>query len=54
VKFTHPVYLGDTCVAQVEVINKRDDKRMLTLKTTVTTNNGATEVVVGEAIVKKM
>lgn len=54
VKFTHPVYLGDHCVAEVEVISKRDDKRMLTLKTTVTTNNGATEVVVGEAVVKKM
>ncbi len=53
-KFTHPVYIGDHCVAEVEVISKRDDKKMLTLKTTVTTNNGATEVVVGEAIVKKM
>lgn len=54
IKFTHPVYLGDHCVATVEVISKRDDKRMLTLKTTVTTNNGETEVVVGEAIAKKM
>lgn len=53
-KFTHPVYIGDHCVAEVEVISKRDDKKMLTLKTTVTTNKGATEVVVGEAIVKKM
>ncbi len=54
IKFTHPVYIGDHCVAEVEVISKRDDKKMLTLKTTVTTNNGETEVVVGEAIVKKM
>lgn len=53
-KFTHPVYIGDHCVAEVEVIGKRDDKKMLTLKTIVTTNNGETEVVVGEAIVKKM
>lgn len=53
-KFTKPVYLGDTCVAQVEVINKRDDKQILTLKTTITTNNGETLVVDGEAVVKKM
>lgn len=53
-KFTHPVFLGDKCVAEVEVISKRDDKKMMTLKTTITTNNGETEVVVGEAIVKKM
>jgi 3-hydroxybutyryl-CoA dehydratase len=53
-KFLNPVYLGDSCVAEVEVMSKRADKKMLTLKTTITTNNGEVEVVVGEAIVKKM
>lgn len=53
-KFTHPVYYGDKCVAEVEVINKRDDKRMITLKTTITTNDGNTVVVTGEAVAKKM
>lgn len=53
-KFTHPVYYGDTCVAEVEVINKRDDKRLITLKTTITTNDGNTVVVTGEAVAKKL
>lgn len=54
VKFKKPVFLGDTCRAEVEVLTKRDDKQILTLKTTVTTNNGENVVVEGEAVVKKM
>lgn len=53
-KFTKPVYLDDTCVAEVEVIKMRDDKQIITLKTTVTTNDGADVVIEGEAVVKKM
>ncbi len=53
-KFLKPVYIGDECTAEVEVLSKRDDKQILVLKTTVTTNNSETEVITGEAVLKKL
>ncbi len=52
-KFTAPVKIGDTVTAVVTVTGKRDDKRIITLKTTVSNQRG--EVVVdGSAVVKKV
>jgi 3-hydroxybutyryl-CoA dehydratase len=52
-KFTAPVKIGDTVTAVVTVTEKRDDKRIITLKTTVSNQRG--EVVVdGRAVVKKV
>jgi 3-hydroxybutyryl-CoA dehydratase len=52
-KFTAPVKIGDTVTALVTVTEKRDDKRIITLKTTVSNQRG--EVVVdGRAVVKKV
>ena len=52
-KFKAPVKIGDTATATVTVIEKRDDKRLITLKTTVTNQNG--EVVIdGQAVIKKV
>lgn len=34
-EFTAPVKIGDTVTAEVEVLSKRDDKKLITLKTTV-------------------
>jgi len=52
-RFTAPVMIGDTVTAVVTVTEKRDDKRILKLKTTVSNQRG--EVVVdGSAVVKKM
>ena len=53
-KFLKPVYIGDECTAEVEVLSKRDDKQIIILKTTVTTNNGETEVISGQAVMKKL
>ena len=51
-KFTAPVKIGDTVTAVITVTDKRDDKRIITLKTTVSNQRG--EVVVdGSAVVKK-
>jgi 3-hydroxybutyryl-CoA dehydratase len=51
-KFMAPVKIGDTVTAVVTVLEKRDDKRIITLKTTVSNQRG--EVVVdGSAVVKK-
>lgn len=51
-KFTAPVKIGDTVTAVVTVTDKRDDKRIITLRTTVSNHRG--EVVVdGSAVVKK-
>ena len=49
-----PVYIGDECTAEVEVLSKRDDKQIIILKTIVTTNNGETEVISGQAVMKKL
>ncbi|WP_406678708.1 MaoC family dehydratase [Moorella sp. ACPs] len=52
-EFTAPVKIGDTVTAEAEVLSKRDDKKLITLKTTVTNQRG--EVVVkGQALVKKV
>lgn len=52
-KFTAPVKIGDTVTALVTVTEKRDDKRIITLKTTVSNQRG--EVVVdGRAVIKKV
>lgn len=53
-KFLKPVYIGDECTATAEVLSKRDDKQIIVLKTTVTTNNGETEVISGQAVLKKL
>ncbi len=52
-KFTAPVFIGDTVTAEVEVVDKAEDKRILTLKTTVTNQDG-TVVVDGRAKVMKL
>lgn len=52
VKFTAPSFIGDTLTAEVEVIEKRDDKNILTLKTIVTNQDGIV-VVDGQARVMK-
>lgn len=52
-KFTAPVKIGDTVTATATIIEKREDKRILKLKTTVTNQRG--EVVVdGTAVIKKI
>lgn len=53
-KFLKPVYIGEECVAEVEVLSKRDDKQIIVMKTTVTTNDGQTEVISGQAVMKKL
>ncbi len=53
VKFTAPVYIGDTLTAEAEVVEKREDKRILTLKTTVVNQDGKL-VVDGQAKAMKM
>ena len=52
-RFTAPVRLGDTVTATVAVTEKRDDKRIIKLRTTVSNQRG--EVVIdGTATVKKV
>lgn len=53
-KFVKPVYIGEECTAEVEVLSKRDDKQIIVMKTTVTTNNGETQVISGQAVMKKL
>lgn len=52
-KFLAPVGIGDTVTASVEVIAVREDKRLLTLRTDCTNQEG-TLVLTGEATVKCM
>ena len=49
-RFTAPVYLGDTVTARVTVKHVRDDKPVVTLET-VCTNQRGERVVEGEAVV---
>jgi acyl dehydratase len=49
--FKAPIYIGDEVTATVEVINIRDDKPIVTLKT-VCVNNKGVVVIEGEAVVK--
>ncbi len=51
-EFKLPVKIGDTVTAEVTVAEKRDDKRILKLKTTVSNQRGEL-VVDGSAVVKK-
>ena len=50
VRFTAPVYIGDTITAQVEVIEMNVEKNRIKLKTTCINQEGK-EVIVGEALV---
>lgn len=49
-KFKAPVFIGDTITATVEVTAYREEKRIATLKTTCTNQDGAV-VLEGEAVV---
>ncbi|AHF06188.1 MaoC family dehydratase [Desulfitobacterium metallireducens] len=52
-KFTAPVKIGDTVTATATITEKKDEKRLLKLKTIVTNQRG--EVVVdGNAVIKKI
>lgn len=52
-KFTAPVKIGDTVTATATITEKKDEKRILKLKTVVTNQRG--EVVVdGNAVIKKI
>ncbi|AMA73789.1 MULTISPECIES: MaoC family dehydratase [Aneurinibacillus] len=53
VKFKAPVKIGDTVRVIAEVVEKRDDKKIIKLHTTLVNQNGIT-VVEGEAVVMKM
>lgn len=50
VKFVKPVYVEDTVVAEVEILKIDNEKKRMTLKTTVTKEDG-TCVIEGEALV---
>ena len=49
-KFTAPVFLGDTVTASGTITNIREDKGIVTLETVCTNQNGET-LVKGEAVV---
>jgi 3-hydroxybutyryl-CoA dehydratase len=51
--FKNPVMIGDTVTATVTVTEKRDDKRILKLDTTVTNQRGDV-VIDGGAVLKKV
>ncbi len=50
-KFTAPVYIGDTITATVEVATLREDKKIVTLTTTCTNQKGDI-VIQGSAVLK--
>ena len=52
-KFTAPVKIGDTVTVVVTVTEKRDDKRIIKLHTTVSNQRGEM-VIDGNAVVKKL
>jgi 3-hydroxybutyryl-CoA dehydratase len=52
-KFTAPVKIGDTVKVVVTVTDKRDDKRIIKLRTTATNQRGEM-VIDGTAVVKKV
>jgi len=52
-KFTAPVKIGDTVTVVVTVTEKRDDKRIVKLHTTVSNQHGEM-VIDGNAVVKKL
>ena len=49
-KFTAPVFIGDTVTATATVVNIREDKPIVTLETVCTNQNGE-KLVIGEAAV---
>ncbi|NDJ74836.1 MAG: MaoC family dehydratase [Chloroflexi bacterium] len=49
-QFKAPVFIGDTITATAEIVKYRADKRIATLATTCTNQDG-TVVIVGEAVV---
>jgi acyl dehydratase len=51
-KFLAPVFIGDTLTARVEITKLRDDKKIVTLATTVSNQRGE-RVIEGQAVVKK-
>ncbi|MDO4543127.1 MAG: MaoC family dehydratase [Clostridia bacterium] len=51
VRFTAPVFLGDTITAECEIIELREDKHIVRLQTTGTNQDGKT-VLTGTATVK--
>lgn len=50
-KFTAPVYLGDDITAEVEIVELREDKKIVKLSTTCTNQDGK-KVITGLATVK--
>jgi 3-hydroxybutyryl-CoA dehydratase len=48
--FKAPVYVGDRITARVTIVHVRDDKPVITLKTSCTNQDG-TLVIEGEAVV---
>lgn len=50
-RFTAPVYLGDDITAEVEIVEIREDKKIIKLSTTCTNQDGKT-VISGLATVK--
>ena len=50
-KFLAPVAIGDTVTVSVEIIGVREEKRILTLRTDATNQDGVL-VLTGEAVVK--
>lgn len=52
-KFKAPVKIGDTATATVTVTDKRDEKRIITLSTVVTNQDGVV-VIDGSAVIKKV
>jgi 3-hydroxybutyryl-CoA dehydratase len=52
-KFTAPVMIGDTITAVATMTEKRDDKRIIKLRTTASNQRGEM-VIDGSAVVKKM
>jgi len=50
-RFTSPVYLGDDITAEVEVVELREDKKIVKLSTTCVNQDGKT-VISGVATVK--
>ncbi len=50
-RFTSPVYLGDDITAEVEIVEIREDKKIIKLSTTCTNQDGK-KVITGIATVK--
>ncbi|GAA4373064.1 MaoC family dehydratase [Hymenobacter koreensis] len=51
IKFLHPVFVDDTITAEVEVIGLKEEKKIITVRTTCTNQDGKA-VLEGEAVLK--